>query len=64
MESNAGYDEDKVTTGSRQEAVRARERERERLGVGGAGSGRGCAMYPPGNWPMALHRVLLLTTKN
>ena len=60
MESNAGYDEDKVTTGSRQEAVRARERE------GGAGSGRGCAMYPPGNWPMALqiHRVLLLTTKN
>ena len=66
MEPNAGYDEDKVTTGSRQEAVRARERERERerLGVGGAGSGRGCAMYPPGYWPMALHRVLLLTTKN
>ena len=27
MEPNAGYDEDKVTTGSRQEAVRARERE-------------------------------------
>ena len=35
MEPNAGYDEDKVTTGSRQEAVRARERERE------TGSGRG-----------------------
>ena len=37
MEPNAGYDEDKVTTGSRQEAVRARERERE----GETGSGRG-----------------------
>ena len=29
MEPNAGYDEDKVTTGSRQEAVRARERDWE-----------------------------------
>ena len=37
MESNAGYTEDKVTTGSRQEAVRARERERE----GETGTGRG-----------------------
>ena len=35
MEPNAFDDEDKVTTGSRQEAVRARERERE------TGSGRG-----------------------
>ena len=61
MESNAGYDEDKVTTGSRQEAVRARERDWE--GPEAVGE-RGCAMYPPGYWPMALHRVLLLTTKN
>ena len=30
MEPNAGYDEDKVTTGSRQEAVRARETGRGR----------------------------------
>ena len=29
MEPNAGSDEDKVTTGSRQEAVRARERGRD-----------------------------------